>query len=407
MFGDTWINMEHQQLSTMCRELKKEKDQLRGSLLREQSINAELIRKCESNITASSEMHKKDKKYIEDLERELRNSTQEIGFLQDQINDNKTQGSKCISVAEPEFGRQKEIELENDVSHIERLESALLSIQLESQCELESMKFDMITLEQRCFEAERLFEQTVQEKTHVEVQLKEAQRNFTSLERENIELQERLAVSERGIKALFSKMESRLDTCLKGKSFPNIDPHWRFDHFSPTDFNENALFIEVSCLCVDNLISFFSKLDAITAWDGGMKGEIEKMTAQIRESECLISQLKEDLREEKLKAKDEAEDLTQEMAELRYQMTEMLEEEHKHRALIEETSLRRIKELEMENCKEKLKCSKAVKHLQEATELAKSRAVDIQKLKNNYSNRSFHDDSDNDESSVKIGRAHV
>lgn len=46
-------------------------------------------------------MHKKDKKYIEDLERELRNSTQEIGFLQDQINDNKTQGSKCISVAEP------------------------------------------------------------------------------------------------------------------------------------------------------------------------------------------------------------------------------------------------------------------------------------------------------------------
>lgn len=29
-------------------------------------------------------------------------------------------------------------------------------------------------------------------------------------------------------------------------------------------------------------------------------------------------------------------------------MTEMLEEEHKHRALIEETSLRRIKELEME-----------------------------------------------------------
>lgn len=36
------------------------------------------------------------------------------------------------------------------------------------------------------------------------------------------------------------------------------------------------------------------------------------------------------------------------MAELRYQMTEMLEEEHKHRALIEEASLQRIKELELE-----------------------------------------------------------
>lgn len=49
---------------------------------------------------------------------------------------------------------------------------------------------------------------------------------------------------------------------------------------------------------------------------------------------------------EKLKAKEEAEDLAQEMAELRYQMTGLLEEERKRRACVEKLSLQRIAELE-------------------------------------------------------------
>lgn len=49
---------------------------------------------------------------------------------------------------------------------------------------------------------------------------------------------------------------------------------------------------------------------------------------------------------EKLKAKEEAEDLTQEMAEFRYQITDMLEQECKRRACIEQASLQRIEELE-------------------------------------------------------------
>lgn len=54
----------------------------------------------------------------------------------------------------------------------------------------------------------------------------------------------------------------------------------------------------------------------------------------------------EELREERLKAKEEAEDLAQEMAELRYQLTVMLDEERKRRASIEQISLQRIAELE-------------------------------------------------------------
>lgn len=47
-----------------------------------------------------------------------------------------------------------------------------------------------------------------------------------------------------------------------------------------------------------------------------------------------------------MKAKEEAEDLTQEMAELRYQIMGMLEEERKRHACIEQASLQRIAELE-------------------------------------------------------------
>ncbi|KAJ4878030.1 Uncharacterized protein Rs2_43048 [Raphanus sativus] len=54
----------------------------------------------------------------------------------------------------------------------------------------------------------------------------------------------------------------------------------------------------------------------------------------------------EELKEEKLKAKEEAEDLTQEMAELRYKMTCLLDEERKRRVCIEQASLQRIAELE-------------------------------------------------------------
>lgn len=56
--------------------------------------------------------------------------------------------------------------------------------------------------------------------------------------------------------------------------------------------------------------------------------------------------MQDELKEEKLKAKEEAEDLTQEMAELRYKMTCLVDEERKRRVRIEQASLQRIAELE-------------------------------------------------------------
>jgi len=56
--------------------------------------------------------------------------------------------------------------------------------------------------------------------------------------------------------------------------------------------------------------------------------------------------VQEELKEEKLKAKEEAEDLTQEMAELRYKMTCLVDEERKRRVCVEQASLQRIAEVE-------------------------------------------------------------
>ncbi|OMO53171.1 hypothetical protein CCACVL1_28836 [Corchorus capsularis] len=62
----------------------------------------------------------------------------------------------------------------------------------------------------------------------------------------------------------------------------------------------------------------------------GSAEQIKSMSDQINEYKLLVKKLKEELRGQKLKAKEEAEDLAQEMAELRYQMMGLLEGERKH-----------------------------------------------------------------------------
>lgn len=60
----------------------------------------------------------------------------------------------------------------------------------------------------------------------------------------------------------------------------------------------------------------------------------------------ILVYVQEELKQEKLEAKEEAEDLTQEMAELRYKMTCLVDEERKRRVCVEQASLQRIAELE-------------------------------------------------------------
>lgn len=63
------------EIGTRFRELGKERDMLRES----QSQNFELIKKLEHHVNSLSDSRAKDEKYTRQLEKELMNSSQEIG----------------------------------------------------------------------------------------------------------------------------------------------------------------------------------------------------------------------------------------------------------------------------------------------------------------------------------------
>ena len=69
-------------------------------------------------------------------------------------------------------------EFHNSAFGIEELETIISSIALESQCEIESMKLDIATLEERYFEAERLSEQAAQEKAKTDLLLEMSESQF-------------------------------------------------------------------------------------------------------------------------------------------------------------------------------------------------------------------------------------
>ncbi|XP_020104396.1 paramyosin [Ananas comosus] len=363
---------------------------------------------------------RKDEIYIEKLERELRNCSQEIEYLQDQLNLrnveanfigehvhslelklmeleklNDEANSRCLVLME-ELNR-KAAELQNSALEIQKLET----IVLDSQCEVESLKLDITAQEEKCFEADSFSgQQLAQEEARLalqlrqaELQLSEAQQVINSLEGENKQLKELLLERDAKTKRSFSTVEEKFDNLLKQYKETSASIGSKVDEAFLLEIKRGS---EAFLLALNKELSlphemgnfedflgqFLSKLAVVTACDQHIKYEIEKMANQIQESEGLIKQLKEELREEKLKAKEEAEDLTQEMAELRYQITGMLEEEYKRRAFIEQASIKRIQELEAQVIKEQKKSIAALRRYQEAQQLATTRSLEIKKLRN-------------------------
>ncbi|KAJ0982034.1 hypothetical protein J5N97_010289 [Dioscorea zingiberensis] len=385
----------------------------------------ELLRKrimcrerLESNANAELAGHFEDRKYIEELEKELGNCSQEIGYLQDQLNLRnveanymaehvhslelkleamgklnekirllneelvRSESKQLILMQELKF---REEELQDSVLCIEQLETSVSSISLDSECELESLKLNVTALEQRCFEAERISQEAASEKDRLnqrvieyELRLQDAKELIGLLERENMELRDKLAISERKTEGSFCKVGEQLVQWLKQSSSWLTD---ELNHALSYELRNGLPLSSETCACGEVLGPFVSKLAAVIAQDDKLKVEMEKMSSQIHESELLVKQLKEELREEKLKAKEDAEDLTQEMAELRYQITSMLEEECKRRACIEQASLLRIQELESQVRKEREKSILALRRFQKANDLAEMRSMELMQLK--------------------------
>ncbi|XP_017216305.1 uncharacterized protein LOC108193953 isoform X2 [Daucus carota subsp. sativus] len=341
------------QIQARCRELRKEKDSLNAS----QSQSFQLIKRLEIHVKTLLGARAEDKKRIQELERELSNCSQELDYLQDQLNSRNTEvqslGDRVhtleLKLADVEnlelMGRQmteeleksnsdvlflnqelenKEIELQQSNLRIESLEESILSVSLDYQCEIESMKFELMTFEQSCFEASKIQEEAAQENGRLdqlnqdlEVQIQDCREVIKCLSEENKELREKLIISESKATEICMTIEEKFPDMLNKDGHP-----------LPSELKNDA------------------------RWDVGrvsfsdLEDKFEKMSSSIIKYEARVRQLKEELREQKFKANEEAEDLAQEMAELRYQMNGLLEEECKRRAHVEQISIQRIAELE-------------------------------------------------------------
>uniref|UniRef100_M1AYZ3 Uncharacterized protein n=1 Tax=Solanum tuberosum TaxID=4113 RepID=M1AYZ3_SOLTU len=403
------------EIRARCKELRKEKDTLRGSQGRSYAYTGmfsfmslqgtcskpiSVNLKIEQHVQTLSEAREEDKYHTQKLKSELENCSQEIDYLQDQLNlrnEEMDSLSKCVcslqlklanlenmeeevtrlreeletSNAERLYLLQqlesKELEIEGSALCIERLEESVASVGLEHQFEIESMKLDLIAMEQNYFKAKKSQDETAQDSAmmnelihDLQLQIYDAEKVIESLEKENVNLREQLQTSELNARTFSEKVEE----LFRGLIPNNDDSSSSKEDDSASSKAKSSFQLFLHCVshysfhlscCGDILGPLLIKLASLGLSDVDLTDKMKKMAGQIKNYESLVKQLKEELRMEKLKAKEESEDLAQEMAELRYQMTGLLEEERKRRACVEQLSLQRIAELEAQVEKESMK----------------------------------------------------
>lgn len=150
--------------------------------------------------------------HVHDLELKLAdmdNLQVKVGQLQGEIERSDTE---CFLLTQEL--KSKELELQKSVLCIEKLEESISSLTLDSQCEIESMKLDMMALEQACFEARREQKETTLEKATMDKLIKEqeirvydAVEIIDCLEKENKELREKFVTSEMHARQFLQKIE--------------------------------------------------------------------------------------------------------------------------------------------------------------------------------------------------------
>ncbi|GFZ17041.1 hypothetical protein Acr_26g0003110 [Actinidia rufa] len=213
--------------------------------------------RLELHVKTLSEARADNEKRIQELERELKNCFEEIDYLQDQLNARNEEVcclSECVhslelkvtdvDSLEEKVGRlteelnwsnaerlilikeleSKDVEFQNSASCIEKLEESVSSVALEYQCEIESMRLDLMALEQSSFEAKKFQEEAAQETTRMngliqdlELQIQNERKNTESLNKENDDLREKLDESEINARIFCQKIEEQFDRWLEMK----------------------------------------------------------------------------------------------------------------------------------------------------------------------------------------------
>lgn len=112
----------------------------------------------------------------------------------------------------------KEVKLEQSALSMEKLEESFSSMALESQFEVESMKLDMMALEQNLFEAKKIQDETLEENNRMstlidELQdaLQDAQKTIISLNEENKETKEKLDTVNMNTRLFSQKVKDWLE----------------------------------------------------------------------------------------------------------------------------------------------------------------------------------------------------
>jgi chromosome segregation ATPase len=112
----------------------------------------------------------------------------------------------------------KEMELEQSALSMEKLEESFSSMALESQFEVESMKLDMMTLEQSLFEARKVQDETLEENNRMsrlidklQDALQDAQKTIISLNEENKVIKEKLDIANMNTRLFSQKVEDWLE----------------------------------------------------------------------------------------------------------------------------------------------------------------------------------------------------
>lgn len=366
------------EITTRLKELVKE-NKLKDS----RSESFELIRKLESQVKTLCQVQMEDKKIILQLEREMNNCSQEIDYLQDQVNEKNSkvellQEHVCsfqLKLLDMKYLEEDVIRLQEELKNskseqsdlmqelentyvelysgrhcIEKLEESISSVELDYQCEIEGMKLNLMEMEQKYLEAKRSQEEATKENMRMkhliqdlELQIQEKEEVDVCIHKKNRDLKS-VNVFNRGV-------EEHLHRWIAEEN-----------QFS-------SITRDTSYECCAKIGGNVSELITLRTSNTKLEEKIGRMSQEIHEYQLLIEQLKEELKVERLKAKEEAEDLAQEMAELRYQLTGLLEAEYQRRACVERKSLQRISELEAELEKERCKSFHHQEQVRSATAL--------------------------------------
>ena len=174
-----------------------------------------------------------------------------VGKLQEEL---KGSNSECLFLTQEL--ENKEVELQTSSLCIDRLEESISSVTLEFQCEIESMKLEMITLEQSCFEAKKSLDEAIEEKTKMteliqefQVRLQDAQKMIECLDNENKELRGKLETSEMDAILVHQKIKKHAEEWLENKGESELQ--------SKFNLSTEIRLVTTFVFCLSFLVNYF------------------------------------------------------------------------------------------------------------------------------------------------------